>query len=990
MRKITSTLILALVGFLLISSSYQQTISFRPLPKVVESGNELDVSRNIYYTYLKSNVPIMRVTQKVGIVEYLRQNVYVTYENGVWRAKRVNVGNISVEEPSLPHKVLRDLVKVELNPPLIKGNLFTALHTVSLSIPSDYYPEYELFKPKEYPVASYSFEVVKYVIPEDILRKLPTDDSLKDYLQVPKLSRRVYELAFNITRNAKTPYEKALAIKEFLVNNYIYDENPIPPVPGIDPVEWFLFYTKRGVCLDFNTAFVILARIVGIPARLVTGYRIEKMPGTQVVRTRQAHAWAEIYLKGAGWITVDATGYRREERPREVANLRANITVLPNGSVIVTFSRNVNGSVEVSTYSTKLSLNVSGKSLILPLNITGPDKITVRVGNLIFEKIITGPPKAIVTPSEITIAKGENGSVKIITFQNKISIDSPLPYELVRDSNGFKLILKGEKVGRYKIGVEVGGEPHVVLLNVGLKTRVKIVRWPNLVWEDKEFYVEGTLMTEDGRPVPRGVIIIEARKNKDGNGVVIGKGEVREGRFRIKCKIGEVGDYHIVAIYQGHFPFLPSTSDPKIRVISSSKIIAETFNVTSVGVISIRGALLKENDEPIPGESVKIQLDGRDMGFLRTGSGGTFLGVIKISTPGWHTIKITYPGNEFLEPSSLEWHFLALKLLLKYDDIVEGGEPIKITGEVQGIRNGIIMIKSELGSLSVKVRDGKFQAKIPTRSDTEGVYKITFLYEDTVIREISVIVRPKIDVMVQGKLLLANKSDLVKIKVLYGDKPLQNATVYLRIGNVSMLNITDERGIAKFNVLLERPGRYHAEALIIMGNGFVSYPFSVRVIRFPLYIYAVISILLLSLLYIASRFILPRLNIRVELNRFPPVYVEGEEILIRLSMKGTLLINNRPVGYGKVFKLKLTPGIYRVSARKWFIKGEEKIITVVETLEEAIIRAFNERFGDEPAKTPREIAGKSIVTEIFERVRYGLSRISKDEFVTFWRGLNER
>jgi transglutaminase-like putative cysteine protease len=83
-----------------------------------------------------------------------------------------------------------------------------------------------------------------------------------------------------------------------------------PPILGEDSLDEFLFDTKRGFCEHFAAGFVFMMRAAGIPARVVTGYQggaINPVDGTLIVRQSDAHAWAEIWLKGRGWVRVDPT-----------------------------------------------------------------------------------------------------------------------------------------------------------------------------------------------------------------------------------------------------------------------------------------------------------------------------------------------------------------------------------------------------------------------------------------------------------------------------------------------------------------------------------------------------------------------------------------------------------------------------------------------------------------------------------------------------------
>jgi transglutaminase-like putative cysteine protease len=105
------------------------------------------------------------------------------------------------------------------------------------------------------------------------------------------------------------------ALKYFRTEPFVYTLNP-PPLPD-HPVERFLFETRRGFCEHYATAFVILMRTAGIPARVVTGYQgglWNPMGRFLEVRQADAHAWAEVWLEGPGWTRVDPTSAVAPER----------------------------------------------------------------------------------------------------------------------------------------------------------------------------------------------------------------------------------------------------------------------------------------------------------------------------------------------------------------------------------------------------------------------------------------------------------------------------------------------------------------------------------------------------------------------------------------------------------------------------------------------------------------------------------------------------
>ncbi|MGP1677568.1 MAG: transglutaminase TgpA family protein [Burkholderiales bacterium] len=98
------------------------------------------------------------------------------------------------------------------------------------------------------------------------------------------------------------------ALRFFREESFFYTLEP--PLLGRDSVDEFLFGTKRGFCEHYASSFVFLLRAAGVPARVVTGYQggdINPVDGYMTVRQSDAHAWAEAWLKGRGWVRFDPT-----------------------------------------------------------------------------------------------------------------------------------------------------------------------------------------------------------------------------------------------------------------------------------------------------------------------------------------------------------------------------------------------------------------------------------------------------------------------------------------------------------------------------------------------------------------------------------------------------------------------------------------------------------------------------------------------------------
>jgi len=130
------------------------------------------------------------------------------------------------------------------------------------------------------------------------------------HLQLPNnISPRVRALAQQLTADAPTPYDKASALRDYLLT-VPYDFFPPPQPPGSETVDNFLFVDRRGVCEQFATAHVVMLRSLGIPARLVAGYGAgdyNALSGYYAVRASDAHAWTEVYFPGYGWVPFDPT-----------------------------------------------------------------------------------------------------------------------------------------------------------------------------------------------------------------------------------------------------------------------------------------------------------------------------------------------------------------------------------------------------------------------------------------------------------------------------------------------------------------------------------------------------------------------------------------------------------------------------------------------------------------------------------------------------------
>ncbi|NDU73433.1 transglutaminase [Actinomadura sp. DSM 109109] len=131
------------------------------------------------------------------------------------------------------------------------------------------------------------------------------------YTAVPKnVPPQVRKLAADVTAGSATALTQAVRLQRWFTisGGFTYDLTAPAPQHGSDLVD-FLLHSKRGYCEQFAAAMALMARLLGIPSRVAMGYTpgSEVKPGEWVVRSRDAHAWPELYFEGAGWIRFEPT-----------------------------------------------------------------------------------------------------------------------------------------------------------------------------------------------------------------------------------------------------------------------------------------------------------------------------------------------------------------------------------------------------------------------------------------------------------------------------------------------------------------------------------------------------------------------------------------------------------------------------------------------------------------------------------------------------------
>ena len=118
---------------------------------------------------------------------------------------------------------------------------------------------------------------------------------------------RMLDLATDLTTDAPTTYDAVNAVETHLLTEYSYSE--VPPDRTF-PLSDFLFEDRIGYCQQFSGAMALMLRMVGIPARVVSGFApgvADPEDGSYTVRNLDAHSWVEGFFNGIGWVTFDPT-----------------------------------------------------------------------------------------------------------------------------------------------------------------------------------------------------------------------------------------------------------------------------------------------------------------------------------------------------------------------------------------------------------------------------------------------------------------------------------------------------------------------------------------------------------------------------------------------------------------------------------------------------------------------------------------------------------
>lgn len=276
--------------------------------------------------------------------KYLRRYAAYNYTHGTW-TKPMDLepmdyyGQLLPADPTYPKNPA--LVQFQVNPLTnLTGYMLVAQNTDHLKLNQsdftiEYYEDIQSFDAIEPYDQPYWVSYKKYQYREAALRASQAIGP-EEALQVPvALEDYLDEKATEWSGSAATDYDKLVTLQRYLLENFEFNES-FPATPSsYDPIRYFLSITKVGVGSHFNTAFVLLARSLNIPARVVVGYTVKPDVEMQYVLPQQAYMYAEVEFENLGWLTFDACPIHTTEGKQNITQQQTICNITGNDPVAI-------------------------------------------------------------------------------------------------------------------------------------------------------------------------------------------------------------------------------------------------------------------------------------------------------------------------------------------------------------------------------------------------------------------------------------------------------------------------------------------------------------------------------------------------------------------------------------------------------------------------------------------------------------------------------
>ena len=273
-------------------------------------------------TELDNKTVALKVTSSYGPVStYLRDSSAAYYDHGKWSMLTTKKCQKIYNQPASINLVQ------SLASQYAQTDVVLTIDEISVSSPYKYYPYYsydgETFKLDSYSKGQSSSRHtnVKIGVSSSDLLNASGDYTTPQYDQFVEenylgVSQDIKNQLLNLLNQAgyhegMTINEKVTLVKNLLASQCVYTLHPGSCPSDQDPVLYFLLENKKGYCMHFASSAALLLRTINVPARYTTGFVLDesdfKGGNVAAVTQAKAHAWVEVYVKGVGWVMIEAT-----------------------------------------------------------------------------------------------------------------------------------------------------------------------------------------------------------------------------------------------------------------------------------------------------------------------------------------------------------------------------------------------------------------------------------------------------------------------------------------------------------------------------------------------------------------------------------------------------------------------------------------------------------------------------------------------------------
>jgi transglutaminase-like putative cysteine protease len=647
------------------------------------------------------HTPVFEVTGAMH-TGYLRQSVGGEYEDGTWtqvdtksfdyqalmmlpdaiplifsfpwNGLTLSLMSEPQEQPSSLYSDTITMKPYTTGQTILPGVIPTSLFLQKLSVNGQFTPETAIFNSSE-TMFSYSWQSNIYDFSSD---QSNADLTINDpfYTQLPSdLPTRVKQLAQQITASAATPYEKAEAIKLYLQSNYTYKFGKDDPLyitkpSSQDPVDWFLFEHKSGTCGNFSSAFVVLARSIGLPARVVSGWAISATDQQQTVYADQAHQWAEVAFANLGWVTFEATAGGAPSRvavestpTTTTSTIASTSTTTTSNSTTTSPTMTPNSPTTSTTHTTPTTTATTSAPTTTPTTTTTPPITTTPAAGSSQESTITE-----ITSVASVINKGKTfniiGTVKTAIGAPIDGLSVEIYINPQKHITGGVLVGQGTVTkGSFNISAEIPnttglGNYQILAYCMGndeyagswsdpqitvVTDTIITLSAPAQVKASQTVTLQGTLTESDSTPIQGQSIDISL------NGVSVNQLVTDEnGQFQWGQTFNQVGDNSLEASFSGTAYQLPSSQTVSVKVLIPT-VLSLQFPTRALAnkKIVITGTLFQDKTlVPLANQSITLNADGETIGNeLVTNQNGVFSLSHAFKKQGNYEIEANFAGT---------------------------------------------------------------------------------------------------------------------------------------------------------------------------------------------------------------------------------------------------------------------------------------------------------------------------------------------------------